>query len=84
MSYGSGITGGNGGLGPRRLHDCPAGKKVLDVSYEILSSVGPPTFVPYALRPIDDDTVVVRFMNVGTTSSSISVEVTLICAVVAN
>ena len=84
VTYSSGVTGGNGGLGPRQLHNCPAGKKLLDISYEILSSTfGPPTFVPYALRPTDDDTAVVRFMNVGAASSSITLEVTLICAVVA-
>ncbi|MEZ4727538.1 MAG: hypothetical protein R3E79_10440 [Caldilineaceae bacterium] len=84
VNYSSGVTGGNGGLGPRHLHNCPAGKKLLDISYEILSSTfGPPTFVPYALRPSDDDTAVVRFMNVGAASSSITMEVTLICAVVA-
>lgn len=79
-SYATGVTSPQG-LGPQASYDCPTGKRLLSVSYEILSSAfGPPSFAPYALRPIDDDTAKVRFMNVGSTSSSVMIEITLVCA----
>lgn len=84
FAYATGVANGNGGLGPIGGGNCPPGKKVLSISYEIKgSSFGPPTFVPYTLRPFDDNTVTVRFMNIGSATSSGSMEITLICAVVA-